>query len=109
MLGSLLGSVNRERVLIYIFARGEGYAREIARFYNTSLLGIQQQLEKLEAGGILYSRPAGRTMLYAYSPRYPFLQELKSLLEKAVIFYPEDERERLLMRRTRPRRKDKPF
>lgn len=33
MLEALLGSVNKERVLFFIYARGEGYAREIARFF----------------------------------------------------------------------------
>ena len=109
MLKSLFGSVNRERVLIYILARGEGYAREMARFFETDLLGIQRQLEKLENGGVFYSRQAGRTRLYSFNPRYPFLPELRSLLDKAISFYPEDVREKLLMGRMRPRRKDKPL
>ena len=49
MIEVLLGSKNAERVLIYIFAREEGYAREIARFFNTDLKSIQNQLDKLEA------------------------------------------------------------
>lgn len=32
MLANLLGSVNKERALIYLAARQKGYAREIARF-----------------------------------------------------------------------------
>jgi len=31
MLTPLLGSINKQRVLIFIQARGKGYAREIAR------------------------------------------------------------------------------
>jgi hypothetical protein len=109
MLEVLLGSVDRERVLIYIFSRSEGYAREMARFFDTNLLGIQRQLEKLEAGGVLASRQAGRTRLYTFDPRYPFLPELMALLGKVVSFYPEEVREELLMSRKRPRRKDKPL
>jgi hypothetical protein len=109
MLESLFGSVNRERVLIYLLARDEGYAREMARFYQTDLLGIQKQLAKLEEGGVLYSRQAGRTLLFTFNPRYPFLPELRSLLEKALSYYPEDVREDLLMARRRPRRRAKPL
>jgi len=58
MLEPLLGSVNRERVLSFLYARGEGYALEIARFFETDLDPIQKQLEQLEAGGVLYSRLA---------------------------------------------------
>jgi len=42
MIEAILGSKNVERVLIYIYARNEGYAREIARFYETDLLPIQK-------------------------------------------------------------------
>ncbi|MEW5938261.1 MAG: winged helix-turn-helix domain-containing protein [Chloroflexota bacterium] len=109
MLEPLLGSVSAERVLLFILAREEGYARDIARFFETDLYSIQKQLDKLEAGGILASRLAGRTRLYVWNPRYPFLAELKSLLQKALTFYPEEEREKLLMNRRRPRRRDKPL
>jgi hypothetical protein len=34
MLGDLLGSINKERALIYLAALGSGYAREIARLYS---------------------------------------------------------------------------
>lgn len=108
MLEALFGSVNRERVLLFLYGRREGYAREIARFYNASLDPIQKQLERLEVGGIIYGRPAGRTRLYALNPRYPFLKELSALLEKALSFLPPDEWENLMMVRRRPRRKGKP-
>jgi len=109
MLKPLLGSESTERVLIFILARDEGYATEIARFFETDLFGIQNQLDKLENGCVLISHTAGRTRLYIFNPRYPFLKELKSLLEKALSFYPEDMRERFLMNRRRPRRRGKPL
>lgn len=109
MLEPLLGSTSAERVLIFILAREEGYARDIARFFETDLYSIQKQLDKLEAGGVLASRLAGRTRLYVWNPRYPFLAELKSLLQKALTFYPEEARDKLLMNRRRPRRRDKPL
>lgn len=109
MLETILGSTNSERVLIFLVAREEGYAREIARFYDTTLAPIQQQLERLEFGGVLVSRSAGRTRLYSFNPRYPFLEELKALLAKALTFYPEEMREDLMMNRRRPRRAEKPL
>ncbi|NUM45716.1 MAG: winged helix-turn-helix transcriptional regulator [Anaerolineales bacterium] len=99
MLETILGSTNSERVLIFLIAREEGYAREIARFFDTTLAPIQQQLERLEFGGVLVSRSAGRTRLYSFNPRYPFLEELKALLNKALTFYPEELREDLVMNR----------
>lgn len=107
MIEVLLGSKNAERVLIYIFTRNEGYAREIASFYETDLKPIQMQLDKFEKGGILVSRAIGRTRPYEFNPRYPFLNELKALLEKAFLFYPAREQEELKMNRRRPRAKGK--
>jgi len=107
MIEVLLGSRNAEKVLLYIYAREEGYAREIARFYKTGLLPIQKQLDKLEAGGVLASRAVGKTRPYVFNPRYPFLNELKALLEKAFSFYPANEREELVMNRRRPRARGK--
>jgi hypothetical protein len=107
MIEVLLGSKNAERVLLYIFARNEGYPREIARFFNTDLKSIQKQMDKLEAGGVLVSREVGRTRPYIFNPRYPFLNELKSLLEKALSFYSVEEQEELTMNRRRPRARGK--
>jgi len=107
MIEVLLGSKSAERVLIYLFTREEGYAREIASFYNTDLKPIQMQLDKFERGGVLVSRSIGRTRPYEFNPRYPFLNELKALLEKALSFYPAKEQEELQMNRRRPRAKGK--
>ena len=109
MLEPILGSTSRERVLLFIFARKEGYPREIARFFNTDLAPIQRQLIKLEINGLLSSRLAGRTRLYRLNPRYAFKPEIENLLAKALDSYPPDERERLLLNRRRPRRSGKPL
>ena len=107
LLGPILGSINADRVLIYMTARGEGYARGIAAFFDPD--STQKQLAKFEAGGVLMSKEVGRTVLYEFNPRYAFLPELKALLEKALGFYPVDEQERLFMDRKRPRRRGKPL
>jgi hypothetical protein len=96
-------------VLIFLAARDEGYLREMADFFQTSPSPLLKQLEKLETGGVLFSRLAGRTRLYGFNPRYPFLNELKAILDKALSYYPEDVRTALLASRRRPRRKGKPL
>lgn len=105
----ILGSVNSERVLLYIMARGRGYAREIARFFDADPDSIQKQLAKFEQGGVLVTRQVGRTVLYEFNPRYPFRTEVDALLRKALTFYPESARELLTMERRRPRRRGKPL
>lgn len=108
LLEPIIGSTNRERVLIFLQAREEGYAREIARFFDTDLFPIQDQLEKLETGGVIVNKKVGRTILFRFNPRYALLDELQSLLDKAISFYPDDLQEKLLMNRRRPRRRGKP-
>ncbi len=107
MIEVILGSKNMERVILYVYAREEGYAREIARFYETDLLPIQKQLDKLEAGGVLVSREVGKTRPYVFNPRYPFLNELKALLGKAFLFFPQEEQDKFIMNRRRPRARGK--
>lgn len=108
MLESLFGSKSRERVLIFLQAREEGYAREIARFFNTDYYPIYDQLGKLENSGVIVSQSVGRTIIFQFNPRYALLKELSALLEKAISFYPDDVQEQLLRNRRRPRRRGKP-
>ncbi len=109
MLETIFTSKNKEKILLYIEARKEGYAREIAKYYSCGLSPIQAQLEKLEIGGLLSSRSIGKTRVYYFNPRYPFLKEIRALLAKAIQFLPASEQERLLVFRRRPRRKGKPL
>lgn len=109
MLEAILGSAGSEKVLMFLSARDEGYARQIALFFETDLAPIQRQLEKLENGGVLVSRQLGRTRVFSFNPRYPMLEELQALLRKTLQFYPDDVREKLLMNRRRPRRAGKPL
>lgn len=109
MLEPLLGSQDAERALLYLYCLGEGYPRQMARTWGSTFSAMQKQLERLEAAGVVYSRRLGRTRLYRFNPRYPFLAELQTLLERALTFYPEAERQALLMPRQRPRVAGKPL
>lgn len=109
MLEGLINSKNKENILLYLTGRNEGYPREIAKYYNTDISPVQNQLEKLENGGILYSKLVGRTRLYSFNPRYPFLKELTALTKKVMEFLPDKEKQELLFGRKRPRRKGKPL
>jgi hypothetical protein len=109
MIEPIVGSKSSEQVFIFMIARNEGYAKEIADFFNSELYAIQTQMNRLEAANILVSKKIGRTRLFQFNPRYPFLKELKSLLEKTISYYPDDIKENLLMNRRRPRKNDKPL
>jgi len=109
VLGQLLGSLNKERALIYLTARENGYAREVARFYDAPLDPIQKALDGLERAGVLVSRDIGSARVYEFNRRYPLREELRALLNKVLLLYPKDRQEALLARRIRPRRKGIPL
>jgi len=109
MIESLLGSVNLERVLIFLQCREEGYAREIAKFYDIPLTPVINQLKKLEVGNVIFAKKQGKTKIYKFNPRFPFQQELRNLLEKVITFYPQDVVQKLQYNRRRPRRSTKPI
>ncbi len=106
---SIFGSRGSERVFIFLIARENGYASEIANYFNVDLYGIQKQLVKFENSDVLISKKVGRTRVYEFNPRYPLLNELKAFLKKTLSFYPEEIKEGLLNNRRRPRKRDKPL
>ena len=79
-LETLFGSLSAERVLLFIVARGEGYATEIAKAFGTDLSPIQNQLERMEQGGVLVHEQAGRKKIYKMNPGFPMREELERLV-----------------------------
>lgn len=108
MLSKLFGSRVAEFVLYYLCVYEKGYARKISTIFGVSLNAVQKQLMKFEEAGVLVSFLEGRTRIFRWNPRYPFLQELKALLEKALEYLPDSEKAKYFKERTRPRRTGKP-
>jgi DNA-binding transcriptional ArsR family regulator len=108
VLVPLLGSPAKEAVLLYVLTHEEAYPSEMAAALGRALVVVQNQLSRLEDGGVVVSRLRGKVRLYQLNPRYPFRTELERLLWRALEFYPADERERLYTPRLRPRRAGKP-
>jgi len=107
-MNSILGSQSRERVLTFIAARGEGYAREITEFWGCADRPIKRELNILESSGVLTARTVGRTVVYTINPRFFLRKELVALVLKMVDGYPPQWKEALLLNRRRPRAKGKP-
>lgn len=82
MLESILGSLVREQVLLFIHTRGKGYSREIARHFDASLDSVQKQLKRLEKDSVLVGTREGKTVVYRFDTEYPLLAEVRSLMEK---------------------------
>ena len=109
MLESLFGSKTAERVFLYLANYGQGYAREIALTFETTLSMVQKQLAKGETAGIFVSRLVGKTRVYELNPRYYFYKELVALLKKALEAMPEEDTKKYFRKRQRPRRAGKPL
>lgn len=109
MLEPILDNKTKEKILLVLCVSKEMYAREIAAIFKINLYSVQRQLRKLERGGVLVSRLKGRTRLFSFNPRYPFINELKKLLARALLFVPKKEREEFYTPRLRPRRSGKPL
>jgi len=108
MFKGIFGSEVRGKLLLYVYVNGESYPTELARAFGYYLNTVQSQLLNLEREGLLYSKLRGRVRLFGLNPRYPFKKELEALLEKALTFIPEAEKEKYYLRRLRPRRTGKP-
>ena len=109
MLEGIFGNASAEKVLLYVEQYEEGYATAIARCFDGLTLHMaQRQLERFERAGVLVSSLKGRTRMYSWNRRYPFNQELRSLLAKALLQLPAEDRKRYFSERRRPRRAGKP-
>ena len=109
MIEAIVGSEGAERVLLFLIARSEGYASEIASFYDMDVSTVQNQLKRMEREGLLVNTLSGRTRVYRFNPRYAFLTEVEALLSKALGMAPANLREALTVVRRRPRRTGKPL
>ena len=107
MLEPLFESKLKERILFYVWKCPDSYANEIARNFDAHLYAVQNQLKKLEQGGVMVSQLKGRVRLFRLNPRYAFLAELTGLLGKAYGFLSHEEQQLYYVKRRRPRRTGK--
>jgi len=106
---SIFGSLSRERILTFIAAREQGYAREITEFWKCPDRPIKRELNRLESDGVLIAKSYGRTIIYSMNQRFFLQKELKAILLTIINAYPPEWKEKLLFNRRRPRAKGKPI
>jgi predicted transcriptional regulator len=109
MLEPLFESKIKENILLYLFINNMSYPSELSRNFNLNLFAVQNQLKKLESGGILYRQLKGNVRLYDINPRYPFKKELEALLDRVYDFLNDEVKEKYFIKRTRPRKGGKPL
>lgn len=111
MLEYLFTNKNVEKILMYLTLHEKANATELSRSFGTALDPIQKTLKKLEQGGLLVSFLEGKTRVFQWNPRYPFLKEIQALAEKAYSYLPLKIQDLHYQRtkRKRPRRTGKPL
>ena len=111
MLEYLFANKNVEKVLMFLCLHGKANATELSHAFDSALDPIQKTLRKLEEGGLLASFLEGKTRVFQWNPRYPFLGEIQALAKKAYSFLPPNIQEARYqsMKRKRPRKTGKPL
>lgn len=109
MLKELFGGKTPEQVLLYLENYEEGYGKAIADTFEISLSSVQKQLQKFEDSGLLVSRLVGKTRLYTWNPRSPFVTPVRNLLFQRLKITPPEEIKAYYRQRRRPRKADKPL
>src|ERR1700730_12330459 len=111
MLEYLFANKNVEKILICLNLHGKANATQLSRIFDSALDPIQKTLKKLEEGGLLFSFLEGKTRVFQWNPRYPFLGEVKALAGKAYEYLPTDIQESnyQFTKRKRPRKTGKPL
>ena len=108
LFSSPFGSNARTRVLLALRLLSETYARELARFLDLNLSGVQKALQSLERDGLVAGRAVGWMWLYRLNPRAFARRELERYLER-LLESEADLRARAAGLRRRPRRTGKPL
>ena len=107
VLETILGNRSAAWVLLFLEAYGEGHASRIAKTYEVPVMGVQRQLQRLEANGVLISRMVGRTRLFVFNGRSPTVKNLREFLRQELDLLPESDVRRYYCQRQRPRRTGK--
>lgn len=111
MLEYLFGTPTIEKILFYLLVNQKCYPSQLKSVFKAPLYSFQRALAKLEKGGIVVSHKEGKTLIYQFNPRYPFLNDFKAFLTKAYEYLPEDIQQKYYEPaiRKRPRRQGKPI
>jgi hypothetical protein len=109
VLEAVFGSRSAAQVLLFLEAYGSGHASRMAATYDVPVTGMQRQLWRLEANGVLLSRMVGRARVFEYNTRNPSVRNLRAFLAAELKLLPEAEVKAYYRQRQRPRRTRKPL
>lgn len=109
VLEAVFNSPAAMQILLFLENYNQGHATRIATTYNVSLTGIQRQLKRLEADGVLTSAKVGNIRVYQFNVRNPTVRNLRRFLADELELLPKQDRKDFYRQRQRPRRAGKPL
>jgi DNA-binding transcriptional ArsR family regulator len=109
MLKELFGGKTAEQVLLYLHNYGDGYGKGIADTFDIALSAVQKQLQKFEDAGLLVSRLVGKSRVYTWNPRSPYVDLVRALLAQRLKLTSKEEIKSYYRQRRRPRKQGKPL
>lgn len=92
MIQTLFGNQNIERILFFLFVNEKCYGVQLQTLLEVPLTPIQNALKRLEKKGVLQSSYEGKARMYRLNPSYPLREELETLLKKAYLLLPSEEK-----------------
>ncbi|AVQ11216.1 Uncharacterized protein XB16_0881 [Leptospira santarosai] len=103
VLDGIFGNGTASKVLLHVF-----HSSAIAKDYNTAVTPIRLQLERFENAGVLVTKQIGRSRVFSFNPKSPFVKPLKEILSIYYNSLSIEEKEKLFPTRRRPKEKGKP-
>lgn len=82
MLRGLLGSNSVEKTLLYLLVNEQCYAHQLHRKLGLALTPVQKALERLEKGGVIFSKNEKNRKIYRFNTNFPMIYEVELLLKK---------------------------
>jgi predicted transcriptional regulator len=107
MLDKIFGNETISMIYLNLFHYDEVYSALIEKNTGIGSRAVLNQLNKMEEAGVLVSRSVGRTRLYQFNPKSPFVKPIKEIIEIIYSNMNIKMKEKMFKERMRPRAKGK--
>lgn len=91
----ILGNTTAEKCLMHVYHHNGAHTRQIARDHNIDADSVNKQLRRFEKAGVLRREKRGRTVVYFFNEKCPFIPEIISIIRKVYDKIPDRQRKRI--------------